>query len=98
MKHKGGMKGARGAMDETQGGNEGGSQFLTYFSPQKFEYSITSLCLTRSGMESWLGCSRSLKFSSSVRLVASPTCLYAPSRLVQDQRRGNLREGKNWHN
>ena len=24
MKHKGGMKGARGAMDETQGGNEGG--------------------------------------------------------------------------
>ena len=27
MKHKGGMKGARGgAMDETQGGNEGGSR------------------------------------------------------------------------
>ena len=26
MKNKGGMKGARGAMDETQGGNEGGSR------------------------------------------------------------------------
>ena len=26
MKHKGGMKGARGAMDETQGGNDGGSR------------------------------------------------------------------------
>ena len=26
MKHKGEMKGARGAMDETQGGNEGGSR------------------------------------------------------------------------
>ena len=26
MKHKGGMKGARGAMDEKQGGNEGGSR------------------------------------------------------------------------
>ena len=26
MKHKGGMKGARGAMDETQGANEGGSR------------------------------------------------------------------------
>ena len=26
MKHKGGMKGARGAMDETQRGNEEGSR------------------------------------------------------------------------
>ena len=26
MKHKGGMKGLEGAMDETQGGNEGGSR------------------------------------------------------------------------